>query len=251
MPDSTNLTAIVLCKNAESTLSHCLASLDFCEHIIVGDDGSIDESLLIARKFHADIIKISPGLDFAQKRNYLLEYAKNEWVFYVDADEIVTSQLATNIQNQIRTTDAKGFYVRRMDVLFGKKLQYGETAHTWLLRVARRNSGHWKRPVHEIWQVSGKLDRLEGELLHYSHPDLEEFMDKINTYTDSETQERVKNHISKTSAYIQLFLFPVGKFMQNYIVRLGFLDGFSGFVMAWMMSLHSLCVRIKIIEKIA
>lgn len=248
MPNDNTLTAIILCKNAERTLQRALDSVSFCDHIIVGDDNSVDNSIAIAKNFHADSIKISQGMNYAQKRNYLLQYAQTEWVLFVDADEVVSTHLKGSIQKNIVESDAQGFFIRRMDVFFGKKLLHGETANTWLLRLARKEAGTWERSVHEIWHVKGKTGRVEGELLHYSHPDLEEFMDKINTYTELEAQERKEESTTwVTSA--QLFVYPQLKFIQNYILRLGFLDGFPGLVMAWMMSLHSLCVRIKILEK--
>jgi glycosyltransferase involved in cell wall biosynthesis len=250
MSNDNTITAIILCKNAEATLQKTLDSVAFCDHVIVGDDGSTDESVAIAKKFHADSIKLSRGMNYSQKRNYLLQYAQTEWVIYIDSDEIISKPLREEILLQIKSTGAQGFLIKRMDIFMGRMLRHGETASTWLLRLARKNAGTWERAVHETWEVSGKIERLDGELLHYSHPDLEEFMDKINMYTQLEAEARIsKSYFLSLISYLQLFFFPPAKFIQNYILRMGFLDGFPGFVIAWMMSLHSLCVRIKILEK--
>jgi glycosyltransferase involved in cell wall biosynthesis len=255
----TNITAIVLCKNGQDTLAKCLDSLHFCDAIIVGDDASTDTSIEIAKSHHADVIKVPAGKDFSQKRNFLLEYARTEWVLFVDTDEVVSKELVEEItKNQESGSKNQGFYIRRQDVFMGKKLMHGETAHTKLLRLARVGTGKWKRSVHEVWDIPGPIGELSGELLHYSHPTLGEFLDKINRYTEIEAKFKLQISNSKkrsklevqTKNYFQLFVYPIAKFIQNYFFRLGILDGYPGFIMAWMMSFHSLCVRIKVLEKL-
>lgn len=257
-----NITAIILAKNASQSLKQCLASVSWCEHVIVGDDGSSDDTIAVARERKADVIKIRASASFADKRNELLQYVQTDWVLFIDTDEVITPELRQVLESgSWKQSGAQGFLIQRMDVFMGQKLVHGETAHTWLVRLAKKDAGKWERAVHEVWNVSGKIDTLKGEIFHYSHPDLEEFIDKINHYTELEAMERMKNQElrSKKNRFstlplllittIQLFLYPVGKFLQNYLLRKGFLDQFPGFVMAYMMSLHSLCVRIKMLEK--
>jgi hypothetical protein len=141
---------------------------------------------------------------------------------------------------------------RQASQRMGRKLVHGETAHTWLLRFAKKDAGGWTRSVHEVWDVNGKVEKLKGELYHYAHPDLEGFLEKINRYTDLEAQERIK-HVTWSTvpvAYVQLLVYPIAKFVQNFFIRQGILDDFPGFVMAFMMSIHSLCVRIKMLERL-
>lgn len=258
MPN-TKITAVVLCKNAASHLRDCLASLSWCDQVILGDDGSTDDSKAIARSLHADCINLPAGLDFAAKRSFLVPYAQHEWILWLDADEIVTPALRHELETgDWRQPDVSGFFIRRMDVFFGKKLSYGETAHTWLVRLGKKDAGKWVRAVHETWKIPGKLGWLEGEILHSSHSDLEKFIEKITTYTELEANERLKVQGSRPlsttyyllSTVIQLLLYPPAKFIQNYLLRRGFLDGFPGLVLAWMMSFHSLCVRIQLLDRL-
>lgn len=246
MPKPTNITAIILCKNGAKTLPDCLGALTFVQNVIVGDDGSTDESIAIAKASHADVIKLPGNLDFSKKRNFLLSYVRTEWVLFIDVDEIVSKELAYELEyGDWKRRNFHGFFIPRNDFFMGRKLHYGETAHTKLLRLGRKSSGKWSRSVHETWKITGKVGSLTGELLHYSHPNLEEFFDKINRYTELEVQERSGKLLS---TYVQLFVYPPAKFVQNYFFRFGFLDGYPGLVLAWMMSFHSLCVRIKMLE---
>lgn len=111
-----------------------------------------------------------------------------------------------------------------------------ETANVRLLRLGKKDAGQWRRPVHEVWEISGPVGVLKNPLRHYPHPAIHEFIQTINRYTDLETGK---------FSYFRLFANPIGKFIQNYFFRLGFLDGFPGFVMAYMMSFYSLVVRVK------
>ncbi len=247
------LTAIVLCKNEEATLDTCLISLSFCDEIIVADDGSSDASVNIARRHGVHIISLARTDSFAQKRNMAMKDVKEGWVLFIDADEVVDEKFGREVQRAIQGDTEDGFFIKRQDMFLGKKLQHGETGSMWLLRLARVEKGEWKRRVHEVWAVSGQIGRIKtGELLHTPHPNLESFLSTINMYTDLEIRERY--HAKRVSPleyswmFVQLFVYPPGKFLFNYIVKQGFLDGIPGLFHAYCMSLHSLFVRIKTLE---
>ncbi len=180
------------------------------------------------------ILNVPNVTDWAQERNQLLKRAKPGWVFFLDPDEQVTPQLAAEMESP--NQHYAGYYLRRDDYFMGRWLKFGETGTVRLLRFAKRNVGQWVGKVHETWQVTGPTGEFKNHLKHYSHKNITSFITKINRYTDIAAD--------KQFSYLKL-LYPVGKFMQNYFFRLGFLDGFPGFVMAYMMSLHSLIVRVK------
>lgn len=262
-PKISEFTTIILTKNSEHTIERVIKSVSWSGQILVADDGSTDETLAIAKKLGAGKVKLGQTQSFAAKRNEALNYAPTEWILFVDSDEWVSDELKESLFTFFKTEQHKQFdamRIRRTDFLFGKKLRYGETAHMYLLRLAKKNAGKWQRHVHEVWEVQGNVGTLEGELYHEPHPTLESFIDKVNTYTELEAYLRV-NKFQVSSSQFQRFLFltscfqlvsyPPAKFLLNFVVKLGFLDGYRGLIMAWMMSLHSLCVRIKVIEKLS
>lgn len=240
------ISAVVLTKNEEKNIIDCLEGLAFSSEIIIIDDNSSDRTVELAKKIKAKVYTRPLDNNFSSQRNFGLEKASGEWVLFIDADERVSSLLRDKIiqstSQQINQYD--GFYLKRCDVMWGKKLEHGETASIKLLRLARKNSGQWEGKVHEVWKVKGRVGELRYPLLHYPHQTVTEFLEEINFYTDLRAQELYMQSIHVY--WISIVLYPVGKFIYNYIIRLGFLDGLTGLVIAIMMSFHSFLTRGKL-----
>lgn len=236
------ITVVILTHNNQSSIGRLIRSLHWCDEVLVIDDQSADRTRAIAKKLGAKVF-IRPLKDnFAAQRNFGLAQVTTDWAFFVDTDEVVTPSLAAEIKSVLNSA-ANGFFITRLDYFLGKKLRFGETNQLRLIRLARRQAGLWRRPVHEVWQVKSPLGELKTSLYHYPHPDMAGFITKINYYTDIEA--RYRRHTSLG----ELFFYPPAKFMYNYFFRLGILDGLPGLAMALMMSLHSLLVRLKVYEK--
>jgi glycosyltransferase involved in cell wall biosynthesis len=240
------LSAIVLTNNNQDTLKDCLKSLKFTDEIIVIDDGSLDNTRLIARSLGARVYQHALNNDWAQQRNYGLAKARGSWVLFVDSDEVVTSSLAEEIKKQISATNKAGFYIHRLDCFAGKTLNYGESGKIELLRLAKRGLGKWHRPVHETWKVNGPIGILKNHLEHIRPASLDKFLDRLNRYGNMDAKAHLVE--GKVFSYHQVFLKPVGKFIYNYFWKQGFRDGYAGLFLAWLMSFYSLGLRIKIWE---
>jgi len=238
------LTAIVLAKNEAENIKDCLATLAFCDQTLVIDDQSTDDTVTLAQEAGATVIKHPLNHDYAAQRNYALTQAKNGWVLFVDADERVSPELASEIQTAIQNSNYQGYFLKREDILFGKKLTHGETVNVRLLRLAQKSAGQWSRQVHETWQIKGPVGELQNPLKHYSHQDLTGFLTKMNEYSTLHAQVLYKQGIK--ASLFQIIFYPLGKFLQNWLLRGGFLDGMPGFIMAWMMSFHSFLSRAKL-----
>lgn len=236
------ITACIITKNAQETLSNTLHNLSFVDEMVIVDDYSEDNTREVAKTFHARVYKRHLNADFAGQRNYALSKAKQGWVLFLDADERLSLSLLDEIKQAIKSPKYNGYYIRRDDVFLGRRLRHGETKNTYLLRLAKKGSGKWVRPVHEYWQVK-KTKKLKHPILHYSHQSVSSFISKINSYTTIEASYR-KSRNKKTTLF-EIIFYPIGKFLYNHIIKLGFLDGFEGFIMSFMMSLHSFMVRVK------
>lgn len=239
------ISAIILTKNEEKNIEDCLKTLSWCNEILVVDDHSTDKTVAIAKKYTQHVLSHHLEDNFSAQRNFALEKAKGDWILFVDADERVSETLAKEIQQKITsTTHIDGFYVKRDDYMWGKKLQYGETADVHLLRLAKKNAGKWKGIVHETWDIHGMKVMLQNPLEHYPHQTLSEFLEEINYYTTLRAAELYKK---KTPvSWVSILLYTKGKFFQNYFLRLGILDGVRGILMAIIMSFHSFLVRGKL-----
>ncbi|MBI3559374.1 glycosyltransferase family 2 protein [Candidatus Gottesmanbacteria bacterium] len=179
--------------------------------------------------------------DFAAERNKLLAKAKTEWVLFVDLDEEISPELEREIREIGENQGYQGYRIKRRDWFMGRWLKYGETGNIKLLRLGKKGAGVWKRKVNEVWEI-WNVGEFRGKLLHYPHKNIAEFIKKINFYSDLD--------IGEFGGFRGFGLIkPVAKFFLNYFLKLGFLDGFPGFVMAFMMSFQSLVVRVKQFEK--
>ena len=137
-----------------------------------------------------------------------------------------------------------GFLIPRVDFLWGKKLKYGETGNIKLLRLFDKRKGELKGKVHESWVTENAVGRLVNAIYHYPHPTISEFLREINFYTDLRAEE-LYSQGKKTNAFF-IILYPTGKFILNYFIKLGILDGVEGLIHATLMSFHSFLVRGKL-----
>lgn len=234
-----SLSIIILAKNEEKNIEACLDSAGFADETLVIDDFSVDNTAQIAERLGAKVYKRHLEGNFALQRNYGLDKASSRWVLFLDADERISEKLKIEIKKEIEKSDNPlvGYYLKREDFIFGKRLRFGETASLAFLRLARKSAGKWKRNVHEVWEVSGRTITLKNPLLHYPHQTLREFINDINFHSDLDVA--AKKREGKKANLKKIIFWPVGKFVNNWIFRLGFLDGMEGMVMALMMSLHS------------
>lgn len=240
------ISAVVLTKNEEKTIRRCLTSLQWCDEVIVIDDFSSDSTVEIAKKLKATVYQHALDGDFAQQRNFALTKANNDWVLFVDADEVVSKELADEMYQQTSQflTNANGFLVHREDVLWGKVLRYGEVGDITLVRLARQGKGEWVGQVHETWQITPPLVTLKIPLQHYPHQSVAEFLSEINTYSSLRAQELFAQ--KRRTIFLEILLYPLGKFLVNFFVKQGFRDGIPGLIVASMMSFHSFLVRGKL-----
>ena len=194
-----------------------------------------DEVILISDR--------SGGLnDFAAQRNYGLAKAKGDWVLFVDDDEIVSSALAREISLAISNPKYTGYYLKRFDRYFGQTLRHGETGNIKIVRLAKKNAGRFIRPVHEVWQVAGRVGELKNPLFHDRLELVTPFIARIAFYGPLDA--KTLNSEGKPFSVTRLLLNPLAKFIYNYKIKLGFLDGYLGLFQAYLMSVQSLSVRV-------
>ncbi|MCL6096820.1 MAG: glycosyltransferase family 2 protein [Patescibacteria group bacterium] len=242
------VSAIILAKNEENNIVDCLESIDWCDEIIVIDDFSTDRTLEVIKNFNrrVKIFQHELGGDFSAQRNFGLSKARGEWVLFVDADERLSNGLKGEIMDYVslKNKNYDGCYMQRKDIIWGKELQHGEVGNIKILRFGKKNAGIWRGKVHEIWEISGSLGNFKMPLLHYPHQSIGSFLREINYYTDLRAKELYDSGI-RTDFY-QIILYPIAKFILNYFINRGFLDGIEGLVFAIMMSFHSFLVRAKL-----
>jgi len=178
-------------------------------------------------------------INFSKWRNFAIKKATQQWMLFVDHDEIISKQLLSELPSLIYQQKYDGYRIRRIDYFLGQPLKHGEVGQVYKLRLAKTHRYHFIGSVHEVGQVVGLTQTINLPIYHYPHASIASFLDKISFYSHLSA-----NNTHQTFSLLKLLLFPIAKFFVNYIIKLGILDGFSGLVYALLMSIHSLSVRI-------
>src|SRR3989344_7373009 len=241
------ISAVILTRNEEKNIEKCIKSLDFVNEIIVIDDFSEDKTPQIARGNKVKLLKHSLDNNFSAQRNFGLKKAFSKWVLFIDADEIVTSDLKKEILQNVHLETHKAFYLVRQAVFMGKVMRAGEWGRKKLIRLAKRGSGKWIRAVHEYWDIKGDVGILRSPLLHYPHSTLSELVASLNFYSTIHAAEHYKSGVSAN--LFKIIFYPVFKFIDDFIFKEGFRDGVYGFVFSLMMSFHSFLAWSKLYTK--
>ena len=239
-----SLTVVVLTHNDESRIIDCLECLGFADELIIVDDASSDRTVDLARSFTDKIYKRDLSGNFSNQRNFALNNAHNPWVLFIDSDEFISERLKNEILSKIQSKSVIGYFLNRVDVMWGKKIIHGEAGEVKLLRLAKIGSGKWHGKVHEVWRVKGKTDELTQSLIHAPHQSVREFIADVDRYSSLRAKE-----LGEAGARSNAFLiaaYPMGKFIVNYFIKKGYKDGIAGFIYAMTMSFHSFLVRGKL-----
>ncbi len=254
---SMKITGVILTKNEEKNIKRAIDSLDFCDEIIIIDDFSSDQTLEIIKK-NKKIKFFQKKLDndFASQRNFALKKSKNDWVFFLDADEEVTKELKKEIlsikDEFINKNNLGGFYIKRRDFFLGKELKYGEVKEKreiGVIRLLRKDAGVWQGKVHEKFFLKDKklkTKTLKGFLNHYPHQTIKEFIAHLNFYSNLKAKELYEE--GKRTNIFEIIFFPFLKFIYTYFLKFGFLDKEEGFIYSFLMSFHSFLVRAKLFQ---
>jgi glycosyltransferase involved in cell wall biosynthesis len=231
--DGLLVSACVMACDDERTLESCLESLAFCQEIVVVvDSKSRDRSEKIATEL-ATRVAVHPYAGDLEQKRYATELATHDWVLSIDADEVVSPELATSIQFVMNegSEDVAGYEMNRVAWHLRRWVRHGDWHPDWKLRLFQRARSRWVgRNPHGRAEVDGHTARLSGDLLHYSFRDLTDQLDRIQTHT---SQAAVALYESGRRPHLSdLVLRPPARFLRSYVLKLGFLDGAVGFVVA-------------------
>jgi glycosyltransferase involved in cell wall biosynthesis len=225
-----NLSVIIITKNEEANIRACIESVAWADEIIVVDSGSSDATVEICRELGAQVyVHDWPG--FGMQKNRALGYATKDWVFSIDADERVTSELRAEIQSALQGAQAVGYEIPRLSSFCGRYMHHSGWYPDYVLRLFRRSSGKFLDDlVHERVIVNGPIAKLQQSLLHESFRDLEQLLAKINHYSTASAQ--MLHRKNRTASLKKAVGHALWAFFRSYFLRAGFLDGREGFMLA-------------------
>lgn len=227
----TKITAIIPTLNEEIHISNAIKSVSFADEIIVIDSYSSDKTIAIAEKFNVKIIKRTFD-DFSSQKNFAISQAKHSWIYILDADERVTPEVELEILEAVKNPkDFVGFYVKRRFYFFSKPVNFGGFQRDKVVRLFLKEFCRYNgNPVHETILANGELGFFKHKIDHYSYRNYNHYIEKLNHY--AALRARQLQAQGKTVNLYHILIKPPVRFFVHYIVRLGFLDGFPGFLIA-------------------
>jgi glycosyltransferase involved in cell wall biosynthesis len=224
----TPLSAVIITYNAAEQLEDCLRSLSFVDEILVLDSGSTDETERLARKHDARFV-CQEWLGYGPQKQKAVELAANDWVLCVDADEQISSQLASSIRAAMKDPEYRAYQLSRCNRFLGRWLRHGEGYPDRLIRLFNRHFANWSDdPVHEYVSTNEKVGVVKGDLLHDSAITLQEYLEKQNRYTSLQAERMFRE--GRRAASGKLVFNPAFRFIKFYIFRMGLLDGLPGLI---------------------
>jgi glycosyltransferase involved in cell wall biosynthesis len=225
-----SLSVIIITENEAQDLPDCLASVTWADEIVVVDSGSTDQTTTIARA-HTEKVFEQPWLGFGPQKNYALDQSTSQWILSIDADERITPELAQEILSTLPTTNHQAFTIPFKSTFLGKPIRFGDWRRDRKLRLFRRSAGRFKDvPVHEKIVVEGTTGVMTNVIQHHSYRDRDEINKKTDRYATLGAQEAHAN--GRSANRVEAVNRCVMAFLRTYIIRLGFLDGRVGLLLA-------------------
>jgi glycosyltransferase involved in cell wall biosynthesis len=240
----TTITAIIPTLNEEIHIEEAIRSVHFADEIIVIDSFSTDRTLEIAECMNVKIIKRKFD-DFSSQKNFAIEQATSKWIYILDADERVTASVEIEILETVKDPkDFVGFYLRRSFYFCGKKVNYSGFQRDKVIRLFLKEHCRYKGLVHEKIVSSGKIGFFKHKIDHFSYRNYDHYISKMNHYAAIRAKELHERGDQVTIYHVMIK--PTARFFIHYLIRLGFLDGFTGFLVAKIQAYGVLTRYIKL-----
>lgn len=232
-----DLTVVILTKNEEENITDVIKNAaQLTKNILIVDSGSADKTVELAKAVGARVIYRVWDNDFSAQRNFALRYITTEWVLYLDADERLTEIIIAEIKKVINENKKALYKFERRTSAFGKDFKYGVLSPDYVKRMFPVKDAKWQGNVHEAVVTELPVIKLKGYIKHYTYKDFEQYISKMNTYSSIWAENS-----NKKAGFIKDIVFrPIFAFIKMYVIQLGFLEGWLGFVLAANYSLYTL-----------
>lgn len=226
------ISALAITYNEASNIERYIKSLSFADEIIIVDSFSTDETEAIAKKHNVTFVQREFD-NFSSQKNYALSLANHDWIVFFDLDEIISEDLAEEIQTKIASnSEIVAYKVKRNFHFMGKRIKYSGFQNDTVVRIFKKaNAKYNGKAVHETLEVDGKVETLKNRSDHFSYKGFDAYNQKLTDYSSFQAQMLFDKNV-RPNLYHFLFR-PWYRFFHQYVIKLGFLDGKEGFILAY------------------
>lgn len=228
------LSAVIITFNEEKNIERCLLSLkEVADEIVVLDSFSTDNTRQICEKHNVKFFQHKFD-GHIQQKNRAITYATNNYVLSLDADEALDSVLIKSIKEVKNNFVQQGYYMNRLTNYCGHWVRHCGWYPDKKLRLWDRTKGQWTginpHDKYEMFNGDKTTGYLNGDILHYSYYSLEDHYKQVEYFTNISAKEYFEK--GKKAAAYKLIINPIAKFIDHYILHMGFLDGKSGYLIS-------------------
>lgn len=242
------ISVIIITKNEGHNLERTLKSISsLTDDVILVDSGSTDDTLTIAKRYKAKIIQTTWD-GFGANKNKGIDQSKYNWIFSLDADEVVDDHLFHALHSTVFFNENIAYSLKFNIIIGNTILSYGRGVAK-KIRIFNKKKAAWNNNMlHEELEFSSEIkeEELAGRILHYSYRSIGHCIHKTQSYTTLAAEQMFLN--KKQSSFLKIYLDPIYTFLVNYFFRLGFLDGFYGYTFARMNSYYCFLKYVKLYE---
>jgi glycosyltransferase involved in cell wall biosynthesis len=226
------ISAVIITYNEEGNIARCLESVkDISDEIVVVDSYSTDRTASIAQGFGAKVF-FRTFRDFGDQKAFAIECAANDWVLSIDADEELSPEVQASIRKEKEAPRFDAYNVNILANYCGQWIRHCGWYPQPKLRLFDKNKCHISQTmVHESIMMNDRRSRigfLEGNILHYSYKTISDHTKKIEFYSELAARNAIDK--GEKIMLVKILFGPTWKFIYNFILRGGFLDGYLGYV---------------------
>lgn len=244
------ISVLIITLNEELQIKSLLEDLDFADEIIVVDSFSIDHTISIVNSFKNVKLIQNKFENYTSQRNFALDFASHNWVLFLDADEKLTPELKAEIISEINNPKQISAYLVYRNFIFkNEKLRFSGWQTDKIFRLFDKSKCRYadEKLVHEKLIVNGEIAVLKNKITHYSYTNYKDYKAKMTNYGILKAQEKLKKG-QKSSVFMMIF-HPLYRFLYQYLIRLGFLDGLKGIIICY-LNAYSVFIRYKELQKL-
>jgi len=238
------LSVVIITLNEEKNVRACLESVKWADEIIVMDSFSQDKTVEIAKQYTSKVYQ-HKFLGDGPMKNFGIEKASNNWILVMDADERVSPELRTEIEEVLQSPQCDGYYTPYKVYFLGKWIKHCGWWPQYHLRLFRKDRGQFDDLLaHAKVVIKGKTCKLQNLMLHFTCDNVSEYVNKINSHTNLIAGEK-----NRGSSLLKAVLHSWTRFFTMYFIKAGFLDGKEGFIVSALLSYYVFIKYLKLWEK--
>jgi len=243
----TKISVCIITKNEEKNITRCLKSLEWADEIIIVDSGSVDDTIEICKKFDCKIYQ-SEWLGFGTTKKLAVDYAVNDWILSIDADEEISDQLRNKLHSILNTDDSNGYKIKRNSIYLNKEIKFSGWQDDFPLRLFNKREGNFNdASVHEsVVLANPKIKKINEPIFHYPYYSISIHIKKINLYSQLSAEKMYQ--IGRKTNLLFALTSAMLKFFKMYFIRFGFMDGKVGFILSTLSAYSNFLKYLKLWE---